>query len=77
MKSVPIKSFPVVDLKGVNGQWVADDVHLDSDGSGSVCLGTPMGSACSGVGSSSFAVLQAFWSMSDGSAGASRFRVCG
>jgi hypothetical protein len=68
-KSVPIKSFPVVDLKGVNGQWVTDDVHLDSDGSGSVCLGTPMGNACSDDGSSSFAVLQAFWSMSDGSAG--------
>jgi pimeloyl-ACP methyl ester carboxylesterase len=62
-------SFPVVDLKGVHGQWVADDVHLDSDGSGSVCLGTPMGSACSAAGLPSFAVLQAFWSMSDGSAG--------
>jgi hypothetical protein len=69
VKSVPISSFPVVDLKGVNGQWVADDVHLDSDGSGSVCLGTPMGTACSGGGSPSFAVLQAFWSFSDGSAG--------
>jgi pimeloyl-ACP methyl ester carboxylesterase len=69
VKSVPINAFPVVDLKGVNGQWVADDVHLDSDGSGSVCLGTPMGSACSSGGSPSFAVLQAFWSMSDGSAG--------
>jgi pimeloyl-ACP methyl ester carboxylesterase len=69
VKSVPIDSFPVVDLKGVNGQWVADDVHLTSDGSGSVCLGTPLGPACSGGGSPSFAVLQAFWSMSDGSAG--------
>lgn len=69
VKSVPIDSFPVVDLNGVNGQWVADDVQLDSDGSGSVCLGTPMGTACSGAGSPSFAVLQAFWSMPDGSAG--------
>jgi len=69
VKSVPINSFPVVDLKGVNGQWVADDVHLTSDGLGSVCLGTAMGTACSSGGSPSFAVLQAFWSMSDGSAG--------
>jgi hypothetical protein len=68
-KAVPISSFPVVDLKGVNGQWVADDVHLNSDGSGSVCLGTPMGTACSRGGLPSFAVLQVFWSTSDGSAG--------
>ena len=57
VKSVPIKSFPVVDLKGVSGKWATDDVHLDSDGSGSVCLGTPMGNACSDAGSPSFTLL--------------------